>query len=59
MVVMSLLSLPLTPAVAQVSIQIGIPNVSIGVSQPVYPRMVQVPGYPVYYAPGGNSNYFF
>jgi hypothetical protein len=57
--VMTLLSFPLTPAAAQVSIQIGIPKVSIGISQPVYPQLVQVSGYPVYYAPGGTSNYFF
>jgi hypothetical protein len=58
-IVLSLLSLPLGPAVAQVSIQLGLPSVSIGINQPAYPRLVQVPGYPVYYAPGGTSNYFF
>jgi hypothetical protein len=58
-VVLSLLLCPLGPAVAQVSVQIGLPSVSIGINQPVYPRMVAVPGYPVYYAPNGNSNYFF
>ena len=40
------------PALAQVSIQIGLPGVSIGINQPVYPQLVQVPGYPVYYDPG-------
>jgi hypothetical protein len=34
-------------------------NVSIGINLPAYPRLVPVPGYPVYYAPGVNSNYFF
>ena len=34
-------------------------NVSIGLNIPVYPRLVPVPGYPVYYAPGLESNYFF
>jgi hypothetical protein len=34
-------------------------NVSIGINLPTYPRLVAVPGYPVYYAPGVNSNYFF
>lgn len=53
------LSFPLTPAVAQVSIQIGAPNLSIGIAVPVYPRLVLVPGYPVYWAPGLNANYFF
>ena len=48
-----------TPAIAQVSIGIGLPGVSIGINLPVYPEFVQVPGYPVYYAPRLNSNYFF
>ena len=47
-----LLLCPMTAAVAQVSVQIGI-NV------PVYPRLVAVPGYPVYYAPNLAANYFF
>jgi hypothetical protein len=34
-------------------------HVSIGFSLPAYPRLVPVPGYPVYYAPSVNSNYFF
>jgi hypothetical protein len=50
---------PLTSALAQVSIGIGLPNVSIGINLPVYPQMTRVPGYPVYYAPGVDSNYFF
>ena len=33
-------------------------SVSIGINVPVYPQMVVVPGYPVYYAPQLNSNYF-
>ena len=41
---------PMTAAVGQVS---------IGINVPVYPRLVQVPNYPVYYAPGLASNYFF
>jgi len=49
----------MTPAVAQVSIGIGLPGVSIGINFPIYPELVQVPGYPVYYAPRLNSNYFF
>ncbi len=37
------------------------PQVSVGVGfyQPTYPNMVPVPGYPVYYSPYGNANYFF
>jgi hypothetical protein len=34
-------------------------SVNIGINLPAYPRLVPVPGYPVYYAPGVNSNYFF
>src|SRR5258706_3996388 len=47
------------PAAVSVSIGIGIPNVSIGIILPVYPNLVPVPGYPVYYAPQLDSNYFF
>lgn len=47
------------PAMAQVSIGIGLPGVSIGINLPLYPELVPVPGYPVYYAPRLNSNYFF
>jgi hypothetical protein len=49
----------MAPAAAQVSIGIGFPNVSIGINLPLYPELVPVPGYPVYYAPRLNSNYFF
>jgi hypothetical protein len=34
-------------------------QVSIGINVPIYPRLVVVPGYPVYYAPQLDSNYFF
>jgi hypothetical protein len=47
------------PALGQVSIGISIPGVSIGIYQPVYPELVLVPGYPVYYAPRAHTNYFF
>ena len=40
------------PARAQLS-------VSIGIELPVRPRLAQVPGYPVYYAPQVDSNYFY
>ena len=49
----------LTPAIAQLSIGIGLPNLSIGINVPLYPEFERVPGYPVYYAPQVNSNYFF
>jgi hypothetical protein len=47
------------PANAQVSIGIGLPHVSIGINLPLYPELEPVPGYPVYYAPQLNYNYFF
>ena len=49
----------ITSAAAQVSVGIGLPGVSIGINLPVYPELVPVPGYPVYYAPQVSSNYFF
>ena len=47
------------PAVAQVNVSIGLPNMSIAVNLPMYPELVPVPGYPVYYAPRLDSNFFF
>lgn len=47
------------PAAAQLSITIGAPVVHIGVNLPVYPTLQRIPGYPVYYAPSVDSNYFF
>ena len=49
----------ITAAEAQVTVGIGVPGVSIGINFPVYPQLVAVPGYPVYYAPQADSNYFF
>jgi hypothetical protein len=49
-----------TSAHAQVSVSVGFgPAVDIGIQVPVYPQLVQVPGYPVYYAPRASTNYFF
>jgi hypothetical protein len=45
-----------TPADAQVSVGFG---VDIGIEVPVFPQLVLVPGYPVYYDPRADSNYFF
>ncbi|HEX9240838.1 MAG TPA: hypothetical protein VF875_00210, partial [Anaeromyxobacter sp.] len=59
LVASSLLLGSVTSAHAQVSVSIGLPGVEIGVNQPVYPQLVQVPGYPVYYDPRASSNYFF
>jgi hypothetical protein len=49
----------ITSAATQVSVGIELPGLSIGFNQPAYPQLVPVPGYPVYYAPQVNSNYFF
>jgi hypothetical protein len=48
-----------TSALAQSSIGIGLPGVSIGINVPLFPELVRVPGYPVYYAPRLQSNFFF
>jgi hypothetical protein len=48
-----------TSAMAQVSVGIGLPGVSIGINLPLFPQLVRVPGYPVYYAPQVSSNYFY
>lgn len=34
-------------------------SVSVGINVPVFPRLVLVPGYPVYYDPAISLNYFF
>jgi hypothetical protein len=58
-VVLGMLLYPLAPATAEVNIGIGFPNVSIGINLPFYPDLIQVPDYPVYYAPRLDANYFF
>lgn len=58
-IVLSMLFCAVTSATAEVSIRIGLPHVSIGVNLPLFPDLVPVPGYPVYYAPGVDGNYFF
>lgn len=47
------------PAPAQVSFGFGFQSDNISISLLSYPNLVRVPGYPVYYAAGLNSNYFF
>ncbi|OGQ88382.1 MAG: hypothetical protein A2512_05590 [Deltaproteobacteria bacterium RIFOXYD12_FULL_56_24] len=61
LIVMAMLLCSATSAAAELRIGIGIwtPNVSIGINLPTYPQLVPVPGYPVYYAPQLQANYFF
>lgn len=59
LIVLSLLFCSANFAAADVSIGIGLPNVSIGINLPLFPQLVRVPGYPVYYAPQMDANYFF
>jgi hypothetical protein len=59
LVALMLLAGRIDSAQAQISFQFSSPGVSIGINVPVYPSMVQVPGYPVYYDPNASSNYFF
>jgi hypothetical protein len=54
-----LLLVSAVPAHAEISIGISVPGVQIGINMPVYPQLVAVPGYPVYYDPRASSNYFF
>ena len=60
-IVVWMLFLSVTSAMAQVSLGVGIglPSVSIGFNLPLFPELVRVPGYPVYYAPRLNLNFFF
>ena len=58
-VVFSVLLACAAPAMAQVGFSFNSPGISIGINLPAYPTLQRVPGYPVYYAPSVNSNYFF
>lgn len=59
LVVFWMLFLPIAPATAQMSVGIGYSNVNIDINLRLYPELEPVPGYPVYYAPRLDSNYFF
>ena len=59
LIALSMLPFLVTPARAQISVGIGMPGIDIGINVPVYPNLVPVPGYPVYYDPRADSNYFF
>lgn len=47
------------PVTAQVNFGMDMQMDNVSISLSTYPDMVRVPGYPVYYASGLNSNYFF
>jgi hypothetical protein len=47
------------PVPAQISFGFGFQSDNVSISLSTYPNLVRVPGYPVYYASGLNSNYFF
>lgn len=61
LILLPLLFVPATATRADVSIGVGIemPGVSIGINMPSYPKLVRVPGHPVFYAPRATYNYFF
>lgn len=46
-------------AQSQLGISIGDRGVSLGFSMSTYPTLVPIPGYPVYYDPQVDENYFF
>lgn len=49
----------MTPVMAEVSVTYSIPGVSFGLNLGGYPVLQRIPGYPVYYAPRLDRNYFF
>jgi hypothetical protein len=59
LIALAIVLCPTLPARAQFSVDFGAPGVNIGINMPVYPQLVLIPGYPVYYDPQVNSNYFF
>jgi hypothetical protein len=60
-IVLAMLLLPLSAVRAEVNVGIGFraPGISVGINMPAYPRLVRVPGYPVYYDPQVEFNFFF
>ncbi len=46
-------------AQSQLAISVGNRGLSLGFQMSTYPRLVRIPGYPVYYDPRVDSNYFF
>lgn len=58
-IALSMLLCPVLSTHAQISVGVGISGVNIGINVSAYPDLVLVPGYPVYYDPRANWNYFF
>lgn len=58
-IALALLFCPLISARAQIGVGIGFPGINIGINVSAYPHLVPVPGYPIYYDPEANWNYFF
>lgn len=58
-VVLFMLLCPASYASAQIRVDFGLPDIRIGINLPEFPELVPVPGYPVYYAPRMDANYFF
>ncbi|MDR3392676.1 MAG: hypothetical protein P4L77_13175 [Sulfuriferula sp.] len=59
LIVLGMLLSPVVAMASQVSVGVRLSNVSIGVNLQSYPDLVVVPGYPVYYAPQLDTNFFF
>jgi hypothetical protein len=56
LIVLSMLSCLVAGIPAQADVGI---DVNIGVNLPAFPDLTPIPGYPAYYAPGLDTNYFF
>jgi hypothetical protein len=56
---LSILLCPMVSAAVPIDVSVGFAGIDIGISMPTYPELVLVPGYPVYYDPRANSNYFY
>lgn len=59
LLVLALLALPLAAVQAQITIETGVPGLSIGINFGQPPQFTRVPDYPVYYAPQVRNNLFF
>ncbi|NTV94855.1 MAG: hypothetical protein HGA75_05495 [Thiobacillus sp.] len=59
LVVLSLLLCQAAAARTEISVGISVPGLDIGIDMPAYPRLVRVPGHPVYYDPDARANFFF